>query len=200
MKNKIIIQASELFLSLGFKSVTMDDIAQNMGISKKTIYKYFETKTKLVEATTFHIFTIISDGINCICEQQKNPIEELFDVKDFVMKNLKNESSSPLFQLKKYYPEIYHTLQLKQFEVMQDCVKENLNRGIKQGLYLKDLNIEFISRIYFLGITGIKDENVFPAELFSKKQLMDAYLSYHIRGIVTQKGVSILTKFITINA
>ncbi len=196
MKEKIIKKAAEMFLTLGFKSVTMDDIAQKMGISKKTIYKYFTNKTKLVEATTLYVFNIINDGINCICAQKKNPIEELFDVKDFVMKHLKNESSSPQFQLKKYYPEIHQTLQIKQFEVMQDCVKENLRRGIKQGYFIEDLNIEFISRIYFLGITGIKDEQLFPLEKFPKKQLMDDYLAYHIRGIVTPKGMKKLTEFI----
>ncbi len=197
LKEKIIQQAAELFLTLGFKSVTMDDIAQKMGISKKTIYKHFKNKTKLVEATTLHIFNIISDGINCICAQQKNPIEELFDVKDFVMKHLKNEKSSPQFQLKKYYPEIHRSLQIKQFEVMQDCVIENLNRGIEQGLFLKELNIAFIARIYFLGITGIKDEQLFPIENFPKKKLMNDYLMYHIRGIATPKGLKTLTKFIS---
>lgn len=199
MKENIIHIAGELFLTFGFKSVTMDDIAGKMGISKKTIYKHFKTKTKLVEATTLHVFTIISEGIDCICALDKNPIEELFDIKTFVMKHLKNDSSSPQYQLKKYYPEIFITLQFKQFEVMQDCVKDNLQRGINQGLYLSNLNIEFISRIYFLGITGIKDEDLFPIEIFTKTKLMEDFLNYHIRGIATTKGLKTLSSFINSN-
>ena len=64
-------KSTELFLNLGFKSVTMDDIANEMGISKKTIYQHFENKTKLVEAATFNLFDIICDGIDCICEDQQ---------------------------------------------------------------------------------------------------------------------------------
>ena len=75
MREKILSKAADLFLSYGFKSVTMDDIASAMGISKKTIYQHFENKTKLVEATTLNIFEIISQGIDCICAIEKNPIE-----------------------------------------------------------------------------------------------------------------------------
>ena len=75
MRTKIIQKAVELFLTLGFKSVTMDDIAHEMGISKKTIYVHFANKTKLVEAVTFELFETICDGIDGICEASHNPIE-----------------------------------------------------------------------------------------------------------------------------
>ena len=93
MKDKIIHKSTELFLSLGFKSVTMDDIASEMGISKKTIYVHFPNKTKLVEAVTFNLFDTICDGIDSICEVSANPIEELYAIKMFVMHHLKNEKS-----------------------------------------------------------------------------------------------------------
>ena len=196
MKDKILHKAKELFLSLGFKSVTMDDIATEMGISKKTIYTHFKNKTELVKETTLNLFEIISQGIDCICELGKNPIEELYEIKKFVMLHLKNDKSSPQYQLLKYYPEIYNTLKYKQFELMQDCVIENLTRGIKLGLYRENLDVQFISRIYFLGINGIKDESLFPFTNFPKVELMENYLEYHIRGIVTKDGLKILNKII----
>ena len=104
MKEKIMSMASTMFLKLGFKSVTMDDIASEMGISKKTIYLHYNNKDQLVEASTMHLFETISGGIDQICSLENNPIEELFLIKDFVMKNLKNESTSPIYQLQKYYP------------------------------------------------------------------------------------------------
>ena len=90
MREKILLTATDLFLSLGFKSVTMDDIANNIGISKKTIYQHFENKTKLVEAATFQLFDTICDGIDMICDASANPIQELYDIKMFVMNHLKN--------------------------------------------------------------------------------------------------------------
>ena len=194
MREKILIKSADLFLSFGFKSVTMDDIAESLGCSKKTIYQHFDNKTKLVEATTLHMFDIISHGIDCICALKKNPIEELYDIKSFVMDHLKNEKSSPQHQLRKYYPRIFNTLKTKQFEVMQDCVTENLNRGLKQGVYRDTMNVEFISRIYFNSMLAIKDKELFPLKHFSMNMLMEHFLEYHVRGICTEKGLEILNQ------
>ena len=199
MRDEIILKSTELFLNLGFKSVTMDDIANEMGISKKTIYKHFDTKTALVKATTLTLFDVISYGIDCICELEKNPIEEIYNIKRFVMDHLKDEKSSPQYQLQKYYPKIYASLKTKQFDVMQDCVIKNLERGIKQGIYRDTLNVEFISRLYFSGITTIKDNDLFPLKIFSQNMLMEYYLEYHLRGICTTQGLEILTTFIQKN-
>ena len=197
MREKIIHKAAELFLTLGFKSVTMDDIAHEMGISKKTIYVHFNNKTKLVEAVTFTLFENICDGIDCICNDSPNPIEELYDIKLFVMQHLKNEKASPQYQLKKYYPEIYEALKFKQFEKMQESVKDSLKKGIDTSLFRSDIDVEFISRMYFNGMNGIKDEAIFPKELFANMDyLMESYLEYHLRAIVTEKGLGILNKFI----
>jgi AcrR family transcriptional regulator len=199
MENKIIEKASEMYLTLGFKSVTMDDIASEMGISKKTIYHYFENKNDLVEAATLHLFETISCGIDEIMTLDKNPIEELFVIKDFVMKNLKNESTSPIYQLQKYYPEIHKSLMKRQFDKMGDCVIENLKKGIEQELFRKDINLDLIVRFYFAGMTSIKDAELFNPIQFSTKEVQETYLEYHLRGIATQKGVTVLEQIIKRN-
>jgi len=199
MKEKILEKATDLFLNLGFKSVTMDDLANEMGISKKTIYAHYDNKTKLVEESTDHLFETISHGIDYICALHKNPIEELYEIKKFVMLHLKDEKSSPQYQLQKYYPKIHDTLREKQFEVMQDCVVDNIKRGIEQGIYRENLNIEFVSRIYFSGVTSIKDHRLFPVSKFPVAELMDDYLEYHLRGIVTPKGRKVLNTIINSN-
>jgi len=199
MRDKIIIKSVELFLNLGFKSVTMDDIANEIGISKKTIYVHFENKTKLVEAVTFSLFETISNGIDGICESSNNPIEELYEVKMFVMNHLKDEKTSPQYQLKKYYPQIYDVLRVKQFEKMHDSVKESLQKGIDTDLFRSNIDVGFISRMYFNGMTGIKDESIFPSTKYNMVYLMESYLEYHLRAIVTDKGFKILNQFIINN-
>jgi AcrR family transcriptional regulator len=196
MKEKILVGASDLFLNYGFKSVTMDDIANTLGISKKTIYQHFDNKTKLVEATTMYLFEMISEGINHICSFEKNPIEEVYDIKRFVMDHLKDEKSSPQYQLQKYYPKIFNTLKQKQFEVMQTCVIENLERGVKLELYRKTINPEIIARLYFNSMLAIKDKDLFPLKQFSMNKLMDHYLEYHLRGICAEKGLKKLNQII----
>jgi len=196
MKDKILDTANEMFLTLGFKSVTMDDIAEEMSISKKTIYAFYKTKSKLVEACVMDVFNAVSEGIDQICIIGLSPIEELFKVKDFVLNHLKSEKSSPLFQLKKYYTKFFYELQKKQFEVMSECVQENLHKGIEQGLYRKEIDVDFISRIYFSGITMIKDIEIFPKGINDMQQLQTEYLEYHIRAIATTKGIKELEKML----
>lgn len=199
MKTKILEKATDLFLNLGFKSVTMDDLAREMGISKKTIYSHFENKTHLVEESTLNLFNTISQGIDYICSLGKNPIQELYEIKKFAMLHLKDEKSSPQYQLQKYYPKIHETIRLKQFEVMRECVVDNVKRGVSMSIYRENLNIDFISRIYFSGVTSIKDQKLFPIQKFPITALMDEYLEYHLRGIVTPKGRKILNSIINSN-
>ena len=196
MEEKILNTANEMFLSYGFKSVTMDDIAEKMSISKKTIYAFYKTKSKLVEACVMDVFNAVSTGIDQICMVNLNPIQELFAVKDFVLNHLKSEKSSPLFQLKKYYPKFFFELQKKQFEVMSECVQENLRKGIEKKLYRPAIDVDFISRIYFSGITMIKDIEIFPKGKNNMQELQTEYLEYHIRAIATKKGITELEKIL----
>ena len=199
VKQKIILKSAELFLTLGFKSVTMDDIATEMGISKKTIYVHFANKTKLVEAVTFALFENICDGIDDICENSKNPIEELYDIKMYVMNHLKNERTSPQYQLKKYYPQIYSRLRIKQFDKMHESVMDSLQKGVDTDLFRSNINVDFISRMYFNGMTGIKDQEIFPSYKYTMEYLSESYLEYHLRAIVTVDGMNILNNFINTN-
>lgn len=197
MKEEILLRATDMFLNYGFKSVTMDDLARNLGISKKTIYQHFDNKTKLVESSTLNLFNVIANGIDRICALEKNPIEEIFSIKQFVMAHLKDEKSSPQYQLQKYYPSIFDSLKKKQFGVMEVCVTNNLKKGVRNELYRDNINIDFISRLYFNGMLALKDKDLFPVKKFSANEIMNNYLEYHLRGICTPKGLAILKRHLT---
>lgn len=199
MKEDIIKNATDLFLSLGFKSVTMDDIAQQMAISKKTIYAHFSTKTKLVKATVDYLIKEIEQGIAVLSSRKLNPIIESYEMKEYAMQMLKNEKSSPQFQLKKYYPEVYYSLREKQFEIVQRTVIDNLERGITTGHYKGNIPISFVSRIYFVGMLGIKDKDLFPEDEYSNAKLMDYFLKYHLSSICTEKGINTLDELLKSN-
>lgn len=199
MKNNIILKSSDMFLTQGFKSITMDDIASEMGISKKTIYLYFSNKNDLVEAVTTYLFETISCGIDGICDLNINPIEELFVIKDFVMENLKDEGTSPMYQLQKFFPKIHKNLMVRQFEKMDKCVIDNLKKGIEQNLFRKDINVDLIGRFYFSGMTSIKDLDLFNPVQFNTKLVQNTYLEYHLRGICTENGIKTLEEIILKN-
>ncbi len=198
MKKEITHTATDLFLTFGFKSVTMDDIANKMGISKKTIYAHFPTKSSLVEATTFHLLETIDKGIEEIQKKELNPIEELFEIKKFVMHHLKDEKSSPQFQLNKYYPRIYDDVQKHHLHTMQCSITKNLEKGITEGYYRPSLPVDFISKFYFVGMMAIKNNETFPVTKYSMRELTENYLEYHLRAIVTSKGFKKLKEFLTI--
>lgn len=199
MKQNILDKASELFLTLGFKSVTMDDIAHEMGISKKTIYSHYSNKTELIQDVAIHVLEKIFAGVQELIKERKNPIEELYDIKKYVLKHTRGDHSSPVQQLQKYYPKIYADLKFRQFDFMQHCVADNIHRGLEKGLFRDNLDITFVSRIYFIGITGIKDHDIFPDSDFPPLKLHELYLEYHLRGIVTPEGRKMLNKLIDSN-
>lgn len=188
-----------MFLNIGVKSVTMDEIAAELGMSKKTIYAHYPTKTKLIEATTFYVFEEISKGIEHLRAQDNNPIEEHFVLKDFARRHLKDERSSPQYQLQKYYPKLFAVVKEKQQGLMEDIVMENLQRGIRDGYYRDEIDIKFICRIYFVGLMGIKDRDLFPEEEFSSQELIEKNLEYHLRAISTEKGLNTLKDFLQNN-
>ena len=199
MKKNIILKATELFMKLGFKSVTMDDIAKEMGISKKTIYTHFNNKETIIGVVTDHVFETVCHDIDAICDLNQNPIQELYAIKKRVMQYMQKEKASPTYQLQKYYPTIYNNIKQRQFSYMQQCVVKNLHRGLEQDLYRKNIEVQFVARIYFNGITGIKEESLFPHTMYEGETLYEMYLEYHLRGIVTPKGRNILNQMIQSN-
>jgi AcrR family transcriptional regulator len=199
-KEHIITTSLDLFLSLGFKSVTMDEIAAKLGVSKKTLYQHFKNKTELVEKSSVQLCDNICNGINqIIISDTENAIEELYSIKKYVMEYLKDDSTTAIYQLQKYYPDAHRMVSQVKFDFIDDCIQKNVIKGIEKGLYRDNINPGFIARIYFVGIQGIKNLNIFPAQEFSVKELDDQYLEYHLRGIVTPYGRKILNRITNTN-
>jgi AcrR family transcriptional regulator len=196
LEKSIVVTSTELFLTLGFKSVTMDDIAEEMKISKKTIYTFFANKEALVQSVVFSMYSYITTNLTQIREKASNPISELYEVKMFIMHQLKGEKTSPQHQLRKYYPNIHKELQKKQFDFMTKSVKKSLTKGVEMKLFRPSIDIDFISRMYFNGMVGIKNVDMFPIEKYSPEQLMENYLDYHLRAIVTDNGMKLLSSYI----
>jgi DNA-binding XRE family transcriptional regulator len=199
-KELILKESLELFLVLGFKSVTMDEIASKVGMSKKTLYTHFKNKTELVQESSLNFCHYICNAVDKISlEESRNPIEEMYEVKSYVMRELKGDNSSPTYQLQKYYPEVYKMVNRLMYEHMDACIYRNVERGIKLGLYRNNINKTFVARMYFTGIQGIKDLSVFPQDQFPQESLYDQYLDYHLRGIVTPDGRKILNELTQTN-
>lgn len=194
MKKKIILKALNLFLSLGFKSVTMDDLAQSMSISKKTIYQFFKNKNQLISSCTESIQKQLVETFKEIRKNADNPIVELFEIKKEAMKILGNTETAPQFQLQKFYPEIYEEIKDREFNLFKDNFQESLKRGINSEYFRKEINIDFVTRIYLNGMRGVRDINLFPLNEFKVDEVIEDFIEYHLRAISTKKGLSLLNK------
>jgi TetR/AcrR family transcriptional regulator, biofilm operon repressor len=191
MESKIIHKATELFLKLGFKSVTMDDIANEIGISKKTIYKYFSNKELLIEKGTTILHDKIEMGINQIVSDNHNAIEENFEIRKMFADMFKIAETSPVFQLKKHYPEIHTKLMKRSIEICTKCFRTNIEKGIKSGLYRQNLDIESFIKFYYTLIFSINENTVSEKELLKQELIA---LEYHTRAMATPAGIAELEK------
>jgi AcrR family transcriptional regulator len=191
MKDKIISKASDLFLKIGFKSVTMDDIANEMSISKKTIYKYFCNKEILIEETTETGLKEINETIAQIVAKNHNAIEENFEIIKMFKEMFNNLETSPSYQLKKHYPGIFEKLTSKSKCECNLLFQQNIEKGIREGLYRSGLQIKNYIYFYYVLISNIHENIIFEKE--SKKVELDA-LEYHIRAMATPEGILELEK------
>ena len=191
MKEKIIAKATDLFLKLGFKSVTMDDIAGEMCISKKTIYKYFCNKELLIEESTNMVHKEVHQIIDSIVAKNYNAIEENFEIRKMFKEMFKAGDTSPVFQLKKHYPEIYDTVMSREINECNIVFKQNIEKGIQQSLYRKETPIDTYVDFYYTLILSING-NVSSERIANELELQA--LEYHTRAMATPEGIIELEK------
>ena len=191
MKEKIINKAKEMFLRLGFKNITMDDIACEMCISKKTIYKYFSNKDALIEESVELVHKEVHETIDKIVSKNFNAIEENFEIKRTFREMFKSAESSPIYQLKKHYPEVYAKALSSQIEICEKCFRDNIQKGINEGLYRENLDINNYVKFYYTLIFNINENTASGIEA---EELEVKALEYHIRAMATLAGIIELEK------
>ena len=197
LKDSILQKTESLFLKFGIKSVTMDDIARELGISKKTLYQFFENKTDLLSQMTSKHVAKEMEAMTAIQAQSKNALEELLNVAQHIMREISRFASpNTIFDLQKYYPELWKTFEDFQTVNMYQNVKCNLERGISEGLYRDDLDADIIAKLYVSKTLCVVDEEMFPTRQYDKVRLFKQYFYYHIRGIATTKGLRLLEKYL----
>lgn len=176
-----------MFLKLGFKSVTMDDIACEMCISKKTIYKYFSNKEKLIEEGTEVVHQKIHAIMDEVIAKDYNAIEENFEIRKIFKEMFQSFDHSPAYQLKKHYPEIYQKMMENEIEDCSNVFGQNIEKGIKEGLYRQDTDIEASVKFYYTLIFSINENTMLEREA---SELELKALEYHTRAIATIKGIT----------
>ena len=191
---KILDKVSLLYRKYGIKSVTMDDVAHELGISKKTLYQYVKDKAELVEKVVEHTRHCNFSAMKDMKGTSDNAIEQLIEVSQQVNALLKDHSPSYEYDLKKYYPDIFKNLMSARRKLMYESMLANIRKGKQEGVYRKDLDEEIISKLHLLRTENIQASEIFKEqEVHSTKFFREVFV-YHIHGLATTKGLEVLHK------
>lgn len=194
-KERILVKSNELFSRYGIRSVSMDDIAAQLGMSKKTLYQYYTDKDELVNA----VFDIIlnankSQCLECV-KKGENAIHEVFLSFDRVEEMLATMNPSVLFDMQKYHPSAFKKFNEFRNGFLYKLIKANLERGIKEEQYREDIDTDVLSRYRLHSIVLSFNSEVFPSNktslIYIEQQLMEVFLW----GIATAKGRKLIQKY-----
>ncbi|MBK8498659.1 MAG: TetR/AcrR family transcriptional regulator [Flavobacteriales bacterium] len=196
--HRILDESARIFWKLGIKSVTMDDVATRLGISKKTLYQHVTDKNDLVDRVLKHLSFCYKCDIDAVRARDKqNAIDELYAITTTVAGQLQGIHPSIHFDLEKYHPEAFRNMLANKRREIFECNTQNMARGIKEGLYREDLNIPMIATIYIARFDMVFDGALFPPDRFSMADLHWEIFRYHVRGIASKKGLDYLEKKMT---
>jgi len=190
---ELIKRISILFMRYGIRSVTMDDIARELSISKKTLYQHFTDKDDLVKKIVDSYLKSQECEIKGLCKSDMNAIDVLLVISKYLTKQMSEINLSVNYDLQKYHLESWKAIENYRETHMFENIKNNINDGIKQGLYRNDFNIDIVAKGYIIRFNPddniqewIKNNNLTFEEVFQ------TLFIYHIRGIANKKGIEYL--------
>ncbi|WP_066759253.1 TetR/AcrR family transcriptional regulator [Crocinitomix algicola] len=195
-KKAIIESAVAVYMKFGIKSVTMDEMARQLGVSKKTLYLHVKDKNELVEECLNFVQCSDKEGMNMIFKKKMGAIEELLEVGRYLAKTLGSIHPSIFFDLKKYHPNVLKLIDQYKFKIVKQRLIDNLNNGIKQGVYRDNVNPEIIAEFHLRTMDGVMKGEILADADYKMEAIYSEYFRYHIRGIASLKGLEKLQELI----
>jgi TetR/AcrR family transcriptional regulator, cholesterol catabolism regulator len=191
IKQKIIAGANELFMKYGIRSVTMDDIASDLGISKKTIYQTFSEKDEIVAAVVKMHCVMWEHKTDEIAKTTANAIEELLRFSVHFRDQMKRTNPNLMFDMHKYHRETWDEWSQYKAKVIKQKVINTINRGITEGYFRKDLNAELLGTFRVEQLEMAFDSSIFPHDKFNFEDVQMQLFDHFIYGCLTRKGLDL---------
>ena len=198
LRDRIIEVSSDLFMSNGCKSVTIDEVAAANGISKRTLYEHFKDKTNLLE----ECLLMMEEKMKMLGEKAFSGSKSIIE-----LICLEHESQSDMMinmrirffeELKKYYPDLYDKMHKRFTDFHKVTTRKFLERGQKEGLFLINIDMEVVGRMVFEIATIIQNSEIFSLANHSRKQLFRETMVMYFRGISTEEGIKMIDKYLNI--
>jgi len=194
MKHSITQKALTYFLQYGFKTFTMDDLANSLGISKKTLYEQFSSKNELVEATFDYALEMTCHQVDKFVSGEGSVIENVFRNQREVQNLFDFNSTKPIWELKKYFPKTYERMQIEFTKSDARFIDKLLERGWQEGLFRKDINVSFY-KVFYNSVQRLRTfSDTFDEKEFSFWDTIYTIMEYFFRIIVNEKGLQELEK------
>ncbi len=195
VKEKIVIESVALFMKYGVRSVTMDDIAKHLGISKKTIYAHFKDKEEIILQATEHYFMEEMKVMDDIEAKAENAVEHMHNLTFCLRERMGKTSTTVLYDLKKYYLHAWEKYKAFKHDVIFKSVLRNIERGISEGLFRKDINPEILAYLRIGEIELSFNKDYFPEEKFGIVEIHGQLFQHFIYGILSEKGLKLFETY-----
>ncbi len=196
LKDRILQKAEQLFFRVGVKSVTMDDIARELGVSKKTIYQHFPDKDEIVYQTVVQEMVKDQCEFEALRDGQYNAIERIMHGTEMMRQQFADMNPSLIYDVQKYHPRAWQVFQQHKHGFILNGIREELRQGIAEGLFRDDLDIEVIARLRLEQIELGFNHQVYPSNQFTLVQVQLAFADHFVRGIVTEKGLVLYNEYL----
>ncbi len=195
-KERILQKATDLFMRYGIRSITMDEIAAQLGISKKTIYQFFTDKDAMVEAVVNEEMKNNEEGCRIFSQSAQNAVHEIFLAMDGMQEMLKTMNPQLMYELEKHHPAAYKRLKQYKYQFLFTIVKENLQRGANEEIYRTGLNIELITRHRIESAFMPFNSEAFPQNKFPMNQTCQELAVLFLHSICNEKGKKLIEKYL----
>lgn len=185
----ILEQCRGLFARYGIRSISMDDIARELGISKKTLYQFVSNKADLLDKLFKKFQSDFIESVNRVCSRQMNAIDELLEVSKLVNQEFIKYNPSVVFDLQKYYTEVFNDHIVEEKKYIYKMVMNNLKKGIREGIYRENQDIELVAGLYIQKVESIHEEKLLNQTQFTMERIFEVMFEHHIRGISNPEGI-----------
>lgn len=199
-KDNILIQAEAFFMKYGFRNVTMDDLCKEMGISKKTLYQYFQTKDALVESCILWYMEKEADKVQQIRKKASDPVDAFYRISKRALESLKEVSPFVIFDLQKNHPEIWKKFVNHDFEWQYNMLVFNFKSGIEQGFYRAEINPSKVAKLFLLQSEGMLRPRIFEPESLELIEAITIRDELFLRSICTPLGIGRLISLMSAKA
>lgn len=194
-KERIITEATHLFLRLGIRSVSMDEIATQLGISKKTVYQHFEDKDQLVDRVLEEQIKLMQAEALHTVESSSNAIEEIFNTMDMMVKHSRNMNPMVLFDLQKYHFGSFQKFATHKNDFLFNIILNNLKKGVEERLYRSDINIEILAKFRLETLMIGFNMDAFPTDKFNVTEVSLVIIENFLYGLATEKGFNMIESY-----